>query len=145
VFSSSVYTWKSVVDIEHDASARLKMATYRTLSDSNIVMENIVSYTFVYDNNRIVKRIATPLKPDHDQYYDHFYACDGQGRLIADSSINRQTSKVERYNKYQWDNNNVTKNEDFIATRNGVFSVGTFGSMLMTVISILIKACRYIL
>src|SRR3954449_4136218 len=47
-FSSNLYTWKNVVDIEYSSDSKLKKATYRTINDSNLLVENIVSYTFIY-------------------------------------------------------------------------------------------------
>jgi hypothetical protein len=125
-FSSSAYNWKSIVEIEYDAAAKLKTAIYKTINDNNSFKQDVVSYTYIYNNNRITKRLATPLKPDHDED-DHFYSYDTLGRLTTDSTVNRQTSKVKRYFNYRWDNNdNVTKIEDFVANDNGTFSLVTY-------------------
>ena len=125
VFSSSMYTWKNIVDIEYQSGSKLKKAIYRTVDSSNLPIESIVSYTFIYDNNKVVKRIATPLKSGHNED-DHTYSYDAQGRLIADSTLNRQTAKAYRYSKYYWDNNNVVKNEDYVSDINGAFGLGSY-------------------
>lgn len=126
VFSSSDYTWKRVVDIEYDNDERLMRVTYKTVNDSNVVVENNISYTYVYDKNRIIKRIPTSLNLNPVENV-HVYSYDELGRLNADSTLHLQTSQVEGYSKFYWDaNNNIIREDVFGRNGYGAFSLSTF-------------------
>lgn len=127
VYSSNVYTWKSITEIEHGLNNELKTVTHSTQNDSNITIEKIVIYSFIYnDQNRIVKRIAQPLKADHEED-DHTYSYDPLGRLIADTTFYRQTTKVDKVSVYSWNaDNNVIKYEDFAYNNLGNLELASF-------------------
>jgi hypothetical protein len=125
-FSSSQYTWKAVADFEYDNNSNLSRATYKTVNDSNQVMETVAVYNYSYANNQLVKQTITPVKPGHDGN-NQLYTYDSMGRLIADSVQNRHTLKVDRYFRYHWDGqNNMVRKEDYIKNNSGEFSLVSF-------------------
>lgn len=125
-FSSSDYTWKRVVDIEYDNDERLVKATYKTVNDSNVVVETNISYTYVYDEKRIIKRIPTSFNLNPVENV-HVYSYDELGRLISDSTLHLQSSDVEGYSKFYWDaNNNIIREDVFGRNGYGTFSLSTY-------------------
>lgn len=104
---SSFYSWKAVTEIQYDLQGRLHKAIFYHVNDSNVITKLNHSYSYVYDNNnRIIRKIYTPLSPTTAGGKDHRFEYDAQGRLIADYTLADQSGVVERYTVFVYDSNN---------------------------------------
>jgi YD repeat-containing protein len=104
---SSLYTWRSVTEIQYDAQGRLSKALHYQINDSNVVIKQDHSYTFVYNSsNQIIRKIYTALSSTTNGGKDHAFGYDAQGRLTADTTLADQNGGVERFATFIYDNNN---------------------------------------
>jgi hypothetical protein len=112
--------YKYTIELGYGADGLLSTSSETQFNAQTNISRTTVAYALTYDTvSRTVRKRITYQLPG-DPYYNHTYAFDTQGRIVADTTFNAQTGAVTQYRKLEWDETgNVRQVDNYYTTNNG--------------------------
>lgn len=110
-------TGKNIIEVKHDAQGRMSQTLSYYVNDSNVVVRQLASVSFIYDNNnRIVKSLYTSLSPTTTEGWNKSLGYDANGRVVRDSSFSSVDGSLKEYAVFFYnDNNNAVEKTEYFA------------------------------